>query len=51
VFTDPSTGRVLGQRKVRLGRVVVNAVDSEVAFGSFQPVNSAAPMRGDLIVQ
>jgi curli biogenesis system outer membrane secretion channel CsgG len=51
LFTDPSTGRVLGQRKVRLGRVVVSAVDSEIAFGSFQPINTAAPMRGDLIVQ
>ena len=51
VFTDPATGRVLGQRKLRLGRVVVSAVDGDVAFGRFEPAHAAAPVRGDLIVQ
>jgi curli biogenesis system outer membrane secretion channel CsgG len=50
VFTDPATGRVLGQRKVRLGTVVIGAVQSELAFGRFLPQVNAAPSRGDLVV-
>jgi curli biogenesis system outer membrane secretion channel CsgG len=50
MFTDPATGRVLGSRKVALGRVIVNSVDREIAFASFQPLSAAAPVRGDLVV-
>lgn len=50
VFTNPSTGRVLGQRKVQVGRVVVSEVDDEIAFGVFQALSAATPSRGDLIV-
>ena len=48
-FTDPATGRVLGQRKVQVGRVVVSTVDEEIAFAVFQPFSDVAPSRGDLV--
>jgi curli biogenesis system outer membrane secretion channel CsgG len=50
VFTDPATGRVLGQRTRRIGRALVSAVDGELAFADFLPAAAAVPMRGDLVV-
>jgi curli biogenesis system outer membrane secretion channel CsgG len=51
VFTDPATGRVLGQKKVTVGTLIVGGVDDEIAFGRFQPISTVAiPMRGDLVV-
>jgi curli biogenesis system outer membrane secretion channel CsgG len=49
-FTDPATGRVLGRRKSRLGRLVVTAVEDEIAFAAYQPLGDAVPARGDLVV-
>lgn len=49
-FTDPATGRVLGHRKARLGRLVITAVEEELAFATYQPVADALPQRGDLVV-
>lgn len=49
-FTDPATGRVLGRRKVLLGRLVITAVEEEMAFATYQPVTNALPERGDLVV-
>jgi curli biogenesis system outer membrane secretion channel CsgG len=49
-FTDPATGRVLGRRKTRLGRLVITAVEDEMAFATYQAVADAVPMRGDLVV-
>ncbi len=49
-FTDPATGRVLGRRKARLGRLVVTAVEEELAFAVYQPIADTLPKRGDLVV-
>jgi curli biogenesis system outer membrane secretion channel CsgG len=49
-FTDPATGRVLGQRKVSVGSLVISTVDDEVAFGRFQFPGAAEPVRGDLVI-
>lgn len=49
-FTDPATGRVLGRRKARLGRLVVTAVEEELAFAEYQPIVDTLPKRGDLVV-
>jgi hypothetical protein len=49
-FTDPVTGRVLGRRKARLGRLVITAVEEELAFGEYRPIADALPKRGDLVV-
>jgi hypothetical protein len=45
-----ATGRVLGHRKARLGRLVITAVEEELAFATYQPVADALPQRGDLVV-
>jgi hypothetical protein len=50
VFTDPATGRVLGQRKVRVGRMVIRSVDGELAFGTLESPAHSTPVRGDLVV-
>jgi len=50
VFTDPGTGRVLGYRTLDMGNVVIDYVDNELAFGTFQPAMNIAPSRGDLVV-
>ncbi len=49
-FTDPATGRVLGRRKMRLGRLIITAVEEDLAFATYQPVTDASPKRGDLVV-
>ena len=49
-FTDPATGRVLGRRKARLGRLVITAVEEELAFAEYQPIADTLPKRGDLVV-
>jgi hypothetical protein len=50
VLTDPVTGRVLGARRVGLGRVRVTAVDAGVAFGVLAAEGGVLPQRGDVAV-
>lgn len=47
VLTDPTTGRVLGQRKHAIGEIVITEVDDNFAFGSFE--GDYEPRRGDIV--
>jgi curli biogenesis system outer membrane secretion channel CsgG len=47
VLTDPTTGRVLGQRKHAIGEIVITEVDDNFAFGSFE--GDYDPQRGDIV--
>lgn len=51
-LTDPATGQVLGQRRQRLGEVVLTSIEPKLATGTFVPADPAtpAPTRGDLVV-
>jgi len=49
-LTDPATGQILSQRKVQLGTVTINSVEPKISSGSYAPMNSAPPARGDYLV-
>ncbi|MEX2450365.1 MAG: CsgG/HfaB family protein [Rhodospirillales bacterium] len=48
-LTDPTTGEVLSIRKKELGIVKIIGVESKVSFGSFQPLETIPPQRGDFV--
>jgi curli biogenesis system outer membrane secretion channel CsgG len=50
VLTDPTTGRVLGQRVYTVGEVIVSRVDSELSYGQFFPTADVAADRGDIVL-
>lgn len=50
VLTDPATGQTIGRRTKPIGRVVIGGVESQVAFGSFEPTADGTPRRGDVVV-
>ena len=49
-FTDPATGRLLGQRKKTLGLMEIEVLEEDLAFGTFQPMADVRPKRGDLVI-
>lgn len=49
-FTDPETGRTLGQRKKELGTVEITGVEPELGYGFYIPLASETPQRGDLVL-
>ncbi|MCP5366387.1 MAG: hypothetical protein H6907_16870 [Hyphomicrobiales bacterium] len=50
IFTDPSTGQILGKRKKVVGTIELTGVEDKLAFGSFVPLSNLEPQRGDLVV-
>lgn len=48
-FTDPATGKVIGQRKRAIGNVQLTGVEPEMAYGKYQPMSDDRPQRGDLV--
>ena len=49
-LTDPATNEVLLLKKKRLGIVEVGEVGEKIAIGTFKPLDTDAPARGDLVV-
>jgi len=49
VLRDPTTGRVLGERKRRVGEITIVEVDAEVAFGRFVQGDHGVPKNNDLV--
>jgi len=48
-LTDPTTGEVLSLRKKELGIVKISGVEKKVSYGSFQPLETTPPKRGDFV--
>lgn len=48
-FTDPSTGQVLGSSREPIGALQLHTVQEKLSFGSFNPMGSTQPKRGDLV--
>ena len=49
-FTDPVTGRLLGQRKKTLGLMEAEIIQDEMTIGTLQPMADQKPERGDLVI-
>lgn len=50
VLTDPSTGRVLGHRKIEVGGLTVTAVEENFAFAHLASASGYEAERGDLVL-
>ncbi|MBT3765856.1 MAG: hypothetical protein HN578_21870 [Rhodospirillales bacterium] len=50
VFTDPSTGEVLGVNRKELGVLRLSNVKDKLSFGGYMPLSNDFPKRGDTIV-
>jgi curli biogenesis system outer membrane secretion channel CsgG len=48
-FTDPETGKILGQRKKILGSVELTGVEKKLSYGTFLPLADLKPERGDML--
>jgi hypothetical protein len=49
-FTDPVSGRLLGQRSTTLGLMEIEQVEDDLAIGTLQPMADVLPKRGDLVI-
>jgi hypothetical protein len=47
VMTDPTTGEVLSVRKEEIGVLRLTKVEEKISSGSFTPLSSKPPQRGD----
>jgi curli biogenesis system outer membrane secretion channel CsgG len=51
VLTDPATGRILSEKRSRLGDLVLESVEARIARGRFMPIDpQSLPARGDFVV-
>lgn len=49
VLRDPASGRILGERKQRIGEITIFEVADEMAFGKLSPDASDTPKANDLV--
>jgi len=49
-LTDPQTGEILGIRKKQLGVVQLTGVEEKMSYGTFVPLGSDQPQRGDRVI-
>jgi curli biogenesis system outer membrane secretion channel CsgG len=49
-LTDPVTGELLSTRKREIGVLQLTGVEAKISYGTYTPLDSAPPQRGDLVL-